>query len=217
MPRVPTTNPANRRDVTGTFGEKCFPRLLNRIPPAEGITSRVKPTTRTTKSNPFEIVSPLHAKRMAKNGTKLIAMLEFTELRNSPSYKHVFDMVGDGFPIHPEYLHVINIILEHYGVEYYDIIETMGQRSLRTNAQNMQVALRLQNRPINLAFQALCYVLYFEYQWNPMIFLRMFNDITVHQFQHGLGRFLRDYDRSDVFREDYKKLHVKLLRLEPLD
>lgn len=226
MPTISYINPFNRQDIT-CMGEKRFPSLFHRVPPTVGLTARVvhiNPKSQKRNRSKKHVadvfiagVSPMHLKRVQRDSNKVATLLEFVELRNSPAYRHVFDMVGHDIPIHPEYFFAINVILTYYGVEYFDIIEVFGQRRYEQAITNATVMGKFINKPIGECAATIFYVLYVEYQWNPNTIVQMFNNVKQEQIRHSIGRFLRDYDRSEIHRQAYAEIHSRLLMLEKMN
>lgn len=201
------------------LGEKLFPRLYNRTPPPIGLEKRFR--SERPKRIKWEgameeyVRSDKKFARIVQAGKEARLRLEFLELRNNPIYKEFYDVMGDSLPIHPEYMHVIRVVLEHFDIDMFNIVELVGWR--KTGNKAMGFSTRASNLPVSNCLNFLTYILYQEYFWNPTYVMQLLNNMSPTQFAYIISKFMRDYDNSSVIRNSYAELHAKLLRLEPIE
>ena len=193
-------------------GEKYFPKLYNRTPPKVGLMKRFK------AARPSRVKYEESVKKYVSSNTNFASVsrlyerrtlhMKYTELRNAPQYKPFYDSFGTSFPVHPEYMHVIRIILAHFNVTFFDVIEQIGNRKRARMIANIRVSD---------CITFLTYILYQEYYWNTDTIRSILNDMTTAQFVYVVNRFMRDYDNSPNVRNSYADLHAKLILLEPTE
>jgi len=147
------------------------------------------------------------------------AISEFRQTRFNHSYKPILDTLGEDFPIHPEYLYVIQTVVKYYGVKFTDVLEYIaykeqieGEGLARSNK-----AASLAKRDFNIATAActslLTYVLCIQYAFNPLVVMQMFG-MSLGQLRCATDNFCRQYQNVEAVRSDYAIIHGRLLKLQ---
>lgn len=206
--------PLSQRD---NFGQLNFPRLRDR--------KVVIPTLVDTKQgvpNGGSTVKPKKARISKANkrlDEKLGATSEFRRVRNNISYKPILDFIGEDFPLHPEYLYVIGIIVSYYGVPFTDVLE-FGLHKERLNANVggkgcVNAILTKNTVSVSSCFNMLMYFLFSQYECNPNVILSIFG-ISVGTLRTSIESVSRQYDMSEAVRQDYSTLHSRLIAIEQI-
>ena len=199
------------------FGQLQFPTLKDNtpLPPvisdlksenvAVSLDKRNKRSKKVSKSN----------RRLSE---RLGAASEFRLIRYNISYTTLLDVIGEDFPLHPEYLYVIDIILQYYGVNILDLLEMIAYReqTLHTNSQQQPYLVRTFNLPTASCLSMLMYFLYVQYKCNPAVIMQVFG-MSILTLRTTIDKFFRTYDNSVAVRADYSNIHGKLLELQPLN
>jgi hypothetical protein len=196
------------------FGQLSFPKLKDttvRISTLADMkeTDVSKPKTARQK----------RAEKLSKANKRLNHVLgatsEFRQVRYNNTYRGLLDTLGDGFPLHPEYLYVMDTVIQYYGVSVLDVVEfaSMKEGLKMEKAEHTAHSLRLFNVPTSACLTMLVFLLYSQYQCNPIIIMEMFG-ISIGQLRSLVECFSRQYDNSAALREDYAILHGRLLNLQ---
>ena len=153
------------------------------------------------------------SKSMRKLNERLAGTAEYRQARHNVSYKWFFDMLGD-FPLHPEYLYVMEAICTYYGTTIIDI-----ESHLRRSTQAFQYS---KDRPAPLSTNPrlmdcagiLLYFLINQYKCNPYVISQFFS-VSLAKINNVIGRFCKDFEKSFAVRADYEAIYRILLDLQP--
>lgn len=198
-------------------GELNFPKL--------NVSIEQSPTLLDLKRNDVNLT---YRQRIARDkkvsksnkilSQRLGASSDYRKVRFNMSYKPVLDLIGDDFPLHPEYLYVINIITSYYGVPITDVIEYALYVEQLKNVRNAQMnySTRVFNVPVSACLNMVIYILYARYEVNPNVIMSLFS-IGITRLRSIIETFCRHYENSEAVRADYHIIFGRLLELQPKD
>lgn len=140
---------------------------------------------------------------------------EYREVRLNLSYKPVIDLIGEDFPLHPEYLYILDIICAYYGTPFTDVIEYTLLTEQHKEYRGVQggLANKLFNRENLACLKTIAYFLYAQYECNVNVIAVLFG-IQYSRVLSLVETFCKDFDKSDAVKADYAIIFGKLLELE---
>jgi hypothetical protein len=196
------------------FGQLRFPKLKDAVVKIPTLSDMREEDVSIPKKR-----REVRERKLSKANKRLNAVLgatsEFRQVRFNNTYKGIVDTLGEGFPLHPEYLYVIDTIVNYYGVSITDVLEfaNIKEQLKYEKAEHVSYSLRLFNVPTSACLTMLAYFLYVQYECNPVVLLEMFN-ISIEQLRSLIESFSRQYDNSLALRDDYAIIHGRLLKLQ---
>lgn len=196
------------------YGELTFPKLKcagEAVPTLKDLRQENVALTKSQRERKSRRLSNANKHLAAKLG----ATSEYRQVRYNLSYRPILDTLGDDFPLHPEYLYVIDIVITYYGIWITDLIEFIARSDCwrydvsDRSFQNMRYA-SITNECCKMMF----YLFYDQYKVNPNVIMSVFS-VSLNVLRNKIDSFMRDFEMHSVVRADFNYLIGKLITLEP--
>lgn len=199
------------------FNHLTFPRLLGITPDLPTLNDLKKDRVDTNLSRRKRA-----AKKLSNANRRMDAALgaasEFRQVRHNLSYKPLLDTLGEDFPMHPEYLYVINIVLRYYGINVFALLEYIARKELYRKTDDISSLYGHSQKHMNINVQAclnmLMYLLYVQYQCNPAVLMDVFG-ISAQYLRQAVDEFMRSHENMLPIQTDYGIIYGRLIKLQP--
>lgn len=195
--------------------ELSFPRLslpLSETPSPSLLTSKEVPAGKTYRQRKKEEQRVSRANKVLSQA--LGAGSEYRRVRFNRSYEPILNVLGGDFPLHPEYLYVLDIITSYYGLQMTDLLEYASYAMQHRREPSTYSSQHRRDFGVVACLRMTLYFLYVQYKVNPTVIMSIFG-IDVDYLRECLNRFIVDYAKSQAVKTDYATLVGKLIELEP--
>lgn len=199
--------PIARRTDRGELG---FPEMRSK-PNALVIEDLKKQETYTVNAYSSNMA------KLTKSQRKLIEKLgttgDYERIRYNLSYEELLDYVGTSLPFHPEYMYIINKVLDYYNVRMTEILENSvltSDFSVNTSRRRKTV-----NAKIYACRRMLTYILAVQYNWNINTISEVIGT-PLNKIQEEIEFVNRDIQNTVAVSADYVNICNELKKLETL-